>query len=217
MDRTLRVTGKGSLSIAPDTIELLITLDGKDFQYEKALELSAKTTSALRAALEDAGFDGKELKTTSFNVNTEYESYQDENRNYCSRFAGYSFYHGMKISFAADNSLLGKALAAVSSCGANPRFEINYTVKDKESAKNELLKKAVADSKKKAELLAEAAGVKLKEIASIDYSWGSIEILSRPVTMKAAPLMAKAAAPEMDIEPENIDVSDTVTVVWKLD
>ena len=75
MDRTLRVTGKGSLSLAPDTIELLITLEGKDFQYEKALELSAKATSALRAVLEDAGFDGKELKTTSFNVNTEYESY----------------------------------------------------------------------------------------------------------------------------------------------
>ena len=35
--------------------------------------------------------------------------------------------------------------------------------------------------------------------------------------MDAVPLMAaKAAAPAMNIEPEDIDVSDTVTVVWSI-
>ena len=55
---------------------------------------------------------------------------------------------------------------------------MNYTIKDVEAAKNELLGKAVAESKKKAQVLTDAAGVKLGNIISIDYSWGEIDIYS---------------------------------------
>ena len=37
------------------------------------------------------------------------------------------------------------------------------------------------------------------------------------MSMDAVPLMAaKTAAPAMNIEPEDIDVSDTVTVIWSI-
>ena len=82
---------------------------------------------------------------------------------------------------------------------------------------NNLIKKAVADSRKKAEILAEAAGVRLGPIASINYSWSSLELVSNRMSMDAVPLMAaKTAAPAMNIEPEDIDVSDTVTVIWSI-
>ena len=48
-------------------------------------------------------------------------------------------------------------------------------MKDPESAKNELLGKAVKDAKEKAAVLTSAGGVTLKDIQSIDYSWGEIE------------------------------------------
>lgn len=215
MERIIRVTGKGSLSLAPDTIELIIHLEGKDKSYEKVTELSAKTTQNLRSSIEEAGFDGKELKTVSFNIGIEYESYQDENHCYSSRFAGYNFRHEVKLRFPAENKLLGKAIGAVASCGANPRFEINYTVKDRENAKAALLTKAVEDSKAKAKLIASAAGVELGDIASIDYSWEEINIISRLARMEGVPLMEKAAV-NIDLEPEDIDISDTVTVIWNI-
>ncbi len=40
------------------------------------------------------------------------------------------------------------------------------------SGKSELLGKAVTDAKEKASVLTQAAGVTLKDIQSIDYSWG---------------------------------------------
>ena len=50
-------------------------------------------------------------------------------------------------------------------------FYVAHTVKDPE-AKNVLLGKAIDDAKEKSSVLTQAAGVTLKAIQSIDYSWG---------------------------------------------
>ena len=69
-------------------------------------------------------------------------------------------------------------------------------------------------------LLFEAAGVALKEIQSIDYSWGEIDFEYRP--MNGALLAEKCLAEpmdasyDMDIEPDDIEASDTVTVIWEI-
>lgn len=215
MSRTLRVTGTGNAAFAPDRIELELHLKGKDMEYEKMTKQSAAFAAALGEAFAAEGFDKNELKTTSFNVSTEYENYQDENNNYCRRFAGFSFSHNLKLSFDADNALLSKALNAITKSKANPRFEIEYTLKDKQGVKELLIQKAVEDSAKKAKLLAKAAGVKLKEIASIEYSWGEGKISIRPIYMDAMPPAAKNA--DMSINPDDIELSDTVTVVWNIE
>ena len=126
----------------------------------------------------------------------------------------------MKVEFDSDNDRLGKILYALANCSVRPEFRISYTVKDPEAAKNLLLGKAVADAKEKAAVLTQAADVTLKDIQSIDYSWGEIDFEYRP--MRGNVLAEKClAAPmdasyDLDIEPDDIDVSDTVTVVWEI-
>ena len=87
----------------------------------------------------------------------------------------------MKIEFPADNKRLGVVLYALAQAPIQPEFEINYTIKDTERAKNELLGKAIADSKRKAKVLTEAAEVSLGDIILIAYSWGEIGFTSRPM------------------------------------
>ena len=92
-------------------------------------------------------------------------------------------------------------------------------MKDPEAAKNLLIGKAVTDAKEKALVLTRAADVALKDIQSIDYSWGEINFEYSP--MGGAVLMDCCEAPvakryDLDIEPDDIDVSDTVTVVWEI-
>ena len=75
----------------------------------------------------------------------------------------------------------------------------------------------MADFKEKAKVLAEAAGVSLGDIVTIDYSWDELEIVSRPVErcmMSAANDIADSY--QMDIEPDDIEVSDTVTILWEI-
>ena len=139
---------------------------------------------------------------------------------YKQRFVGYRFRHLLKVEFDSDNERLGKILYALGNCALNPEFRISYTVKDPEAAKNELLGKAVKDAKEKAAVITAAAGVTLKDIQSIDYSWGEIEFEVSPMNrlMKAcAPVVACAdSSYDLDIEPDDIEVADTVTVVWEI-
>lgn len=218
MERIIKVTGKGRLSVKPDLIQLSINLSDIREDYEAALEQSSKQTEELRNCLKKLGFSGTDLKTISFNVDTKYESYTDENRQWKQRFIGYEFRHMLKLEFNADNKLLGRVLYALANCSASPEFNIRYTVKDTDNAKNELLAKAVEDSKSKALVLAVAAGVELNEILSIDYSWGELDIVSQPMDRMLAceAKISDEAGYNINIEPENIDITDTVTVIWEI-
>lgn len=41
MERTIRVTGKGKVSVKPDTIRLIMTVEGTNKDYDKAVKESA--------------------------------------------------------------------------------------------------------------------------------------------------------------------------------
>ena len=218
--RTIRVTGKGQIKVRPDTTRITMTLDGLHRDYGETLRRSAEETETLKDVLSAFGFERADLKTLSFSVDTEYENYQDQNGVYRQRFAGYRFRHVLKLEFESDNERLGRILYALANCGAKAEFRISYTVKDPEAAKNLLLGKAVADAKEKAAVLTQAGGVALREIQSIDYSWGEIDFEYRPmngaIRADRSMSMPEAAGYDMDIEPDDIAVSDTVTVVWEI-
>ncbi|MBQ9768440.1 MAG: SIMPL domain-containing protein [Lachnospiraceae bacterium] len=219
MEKTMKVTGKGKLSVKPDLIRLLLDVQKVCETYEEALRESTAQTEHLKDSLEGLGFARTDLKTLRFHVDTEYENYRDENNVWKNRFLGYKFTHAMKLEFDADNRKLGQVLYALAHAEVHPEIHINYTIKDAEAAKNRLLAKAAADSKEKAKVLAEAAGVTLGDIVKIDYSWDEIEFISRPVE-RCMTMSAKNAAPaygySIDIEPDDIDVTDTVTVMWEI-
>jgi len=64
--------------------------------------------------------------------------------------------------------------------------------------------------------MAEAAGVRLGKVISIDYSWGDIQIYKDVYSMKSS-LISTTGTPMIDLEPDNIEVEDTVTVVWRIE
>ena len=218
--RTIRVTGKGRIKVRPDMTRITLTLEGTYSDYDETLYMSSKDTESLKDLLSSFGFERSDLKTLNFSVDTEYESYKDRDA-YKQRFDGYKFRHLMKVEFESDNDLLGRILYALAGCPVNPEFSLSYTVKDPEAAKNELLGKAIIDAKEKASVLTQAAGVALKEIQSIDYSWREIDFEFSPMSR---PLMAPPSSDgmmssksyAMDIEPDDIEVADTVTVIWEI-
>lgn len=219
--RTIRVTGKGQIKVKPDMTRITITLEGLYPNYAETLRRSSEDTDSLKDVLAAFGFERTDLKTLSFNVDTEYESYKDHGA-YKQRFVGYRFRHLLKLEFDSNNERLGKILYALGNCDLKPEFRISYTVKDPEAAKNELLGRAVKDAKEKAAVITAAAGVMLKDIQSIDYSWGEIEFEVSPMNrlMKACapvPAACEDACYDMDIEPDDIEVADTVTVVWEIE
>lgn len=221
MPRTIRVTGKGVMKLKPDTTRITMILEGWFPEYENTLSRSKEDTEELKNILEKLDFEKSDVKTLSFNVEPRYESYEDTDRSWKQRLTGYQFRHVLKAEFESDNERLGRILYALANAEKiRPEFRLSYTVKDVEGSKNALLAKAVEDAAAKAKVLAKAAGVELSKILKIDYSWGEIEFESRPMARNM--LMEKCSGAgdygsyDMDIEPDDIEVSDTVTVEWEI-
>lgn len=217
MERTIRVKGIGKLSVKPDTIRINMEATYLSPNYEGALAQSASDMQDLRNTVESAGLDSKDLKTTSFSIDSEYEGYHDKENNYRRRFLGYKYTHFLYIQFPSDNKKLSKVLTALAKSHVNVEFSIKYTVKDTKAAKNQLLAKAVEDSKRKAEILVEASGLFLGNLISIDYSWGEIKMFSEPMnkSLMSENLIYEASY-NFEIEPDDIDMEDTVTLIWEI-
>ena len=214
--RTIRVTGKGMIRLKPDTTQVTMTLNGISAVYAETLARSASDTEQIRSALAQIGFSRDDLKTLSFRVEPEYEGYQEEGV-YKQRLVGYRFLHEMKIGFPSDNERLGQVLSALAATELAPEFQIGYTVKDREAAKNALIGMAVADAKAKAAALTDAAGVKLLGIRHIEYSLRDVGLEVRPVLYAGMKRAANADGFSPEIVPEEITAEDTVTIDWEIE
>lgn len=214
--RTIRVTGKGMIRLKPDTTCITVTLDGISKVYAETLKRSAADTEQIRSVLTEIGFARDELKTLSFRVEPEYEGYQEDGI-YKQRLVGYRFIHEMKIEFPSDNERLGQILTALAGTALAPEFQISYTVKDREAAKNALIGMAVADAKAKAAALTDAAGVKLLGIRHIEYSLCEIDLEVHPGRLFSMKRAVNEDCIPPEIEPEEITAEDSVTIDWEIE
>lgn len=226
MKRTIEVVGNGSLTIKPDTIRLLVQLEDTKDNYNETITLSARQTEELYSNLEPLGISREDLKTLSFRVDTQYELQQDKETLWKQAFIGYRFSHSLKLDIPNTDENLDKIITAVASCSFSPRVQFQHIIKDTEAAKQQLIEQTVADARKKAEILARSAGVTLGDILMIHYSWNNFNFPFSPThdlyehTLDAS--YPDAAVPlsntntSVNIEPEDIKLSDTVTIAWSI-
>ena len=213
--RTITVKGVGSVSAKPDVIVIFMQQKTHEREYDKMMKKAAEDLDGIRKAIAGAGHDPAELKTSRFGVDTDYESKKDSKGNYKRYFKGYICTHCLNFEFDYDAQELGKVLSALAGCEAKPEFSIRFSVKNKDAMKERMLENAVTNAMSKASVLAKAAGVRLGEILAINYSWGELNIYSQ-TQYSVDYCMAESEPMEMNIEPEDVEASDTVTVVWAI-
>lgn len=214
MDRTITVKGSAKLSLRPDYVVITMNLTAEDKNYDDAMEQANTRLEALRDALAAIGYDRKELKTTNFNVSTEYDFQNDQRGNGRRVFRGYACSHDLKLALDFDAARLGQTLSAITGCEATPELNVRFTVKDSGAVSDELLRLASESALHRAQVLAAASGAELGQLVRIDYSWGDRDFVSP--TAFAAGGMLRSAKASMDFTPENIDVSDQATFVWEI-
>ena len=64
MNEIITVTGKGKISLPPDTIIINISLETVRDTYEATMDASADAVSQLRDALESEDFKKEDIKTS---------------------------------------------------------------------------------------------------------------------------------------------------------
>ena len=218
--KKITVTGKGRLIVSPNITEVTLIINGLEDEYHQALARSVDETNVLKLVLVQHGLDKETLKTKNFEVYKKVKQVKDSYGNYHDKFIGYKYNHSLSFRFDNNNELLGKILYTISKLNINPEINVRYLIKDIEKAKNDLLANAIKDSMLKANIMAEASNVELGDIQSIDYSWGTIRYEPHDYNLMGSDsiLMCNAAADtfDIDIEPDDVELTDTVTVVWNI-
>lgn len=216
MSKTITVKGIGKASAAADFVVVSMVLESQSMQYEKAMNQAAEKIDQLNTALETAGFEKKAVKTTNFDVETDYKTLRKTDGSSHRVFNGYVVTHNLKVEFDFDSKRLSQALSAIGSCLAKPQLSINFTVKDAASLNEEMLRSAAVNARRKADILCNAAGEKLGELLCIDYSWDEINFCSKTRYRMGDACLAAPTEACIDIEPDDVDVSDTVTFIWAI-
>lgn len=193
-----------------------MTLESKHKDYDKAMGMATDHIQHLSETLCSIGFEKGSVKTTNFNVRTDYDCVKDRNGNYQSVFNGYEVTHNLKLAFDFDMGRLSQALAAIAGCLSRPQLSVAFTVKDATAINEEMLRSATANAKRKAEILCEASGVTMGDLIAIDYNWGELDIYSHTCYDCCEDTMPMMARKSIDIDPDDIDVSDTATFVWEI-
>jgi hypothetical protein len=153
------------------------------------------------AAVKAAGVAKSDIKTQDVSVSADYA---DEGR-----IEGYSARNSVLVTIR-NLSKAGPILDAASNAGANEVYGPTLSRSDEDELQAKALRGAVENARKKAEALADAAGVQLGRVTSITEGFAG-----GPQPYYAAE--ARLAKTDAPIEPGTQDSQATVTVTFAID
>ncbi len=200
-------------SADPDLVVLSFGVVGRDPSYSAAVEELNERVKTLRSDLEAAGVERSRLKTTRFDVD-DHRRYDRDSGEYV--FIGYEASHALRLELPLEKELLNDVLGRVATSASEASVEVSFDLSNRKGLRRRAMRAAVEDAKESARVLAEASGAALGEMVSLDYSF--LEIRTRPFSYgyRKPGLLAEAAAPAPDVEPEALDAEEGVTIVWEI-
>lgn len=214
--RRIHVRGIGQAAQTPDQVILSLSLTAQNNEYAAAMKIGSQQVEMLREAIVEAGFKADDLKTTNFNVRAVYdneESKEGNSKRYSKVFVGFECRHDLKLTFDFDNDKLNLALDTIAANLAQPKISIAFAVKDTAALNDKILKSAAKDARRKATVLCAASGVTLGKLIDINYSWDASRAQETIVCGECASVDKNS----FDLQPEDINVSDSVDFLWEIE
>ena len=167
----ITVTGTGETQVSADTAIISLGVSARDKDVLQAQQKVNETIAAIRKTLLDNGVEETCINTDYLNIYAIYDYSTDQEE-----LAAYNANSTLAIK-VTDISTVGALIDAAFAAGANTLNGITFSASDTEEANAESMKKAVAAAKAKAEVLAEASGLKITGIETIAeggvYSYGN--------------------------------------------
>ena len=157
----ITVNGTGEVRVSADTAIISLGVNARDKDVLKAQQRVNETIAAIRTALIEQGVKEENINTDFINIYPLYDYSNDQEQ-----LAAYNASSTLAIK-VTDMESVGTLIDVCFAAGANTLNGISFSASETEEAKTEAMKKAVTDAKKKAEILAEASGLKITGIEII--------------------------------------------------
>ena len=204
--RYITVSAQGVVKVVPDAVRINATATSVAVSSKEALAATAKTSTALRAALKAAKIDSKDIATQSVSVYPEYKYTNDGG----STLTGYRASQSFTITVRAADTAGAIVDSLVAAGGDN--FQINGAtpfVLDSTKSLEAARAAAVKSAKAKASSYAKLMGVKLGKVNYLVEN-------SSPTNYTPVMGVAKAENDATVIDLGQQDVTIAVTVQWSL-
>lgn len=204
---TVSVTGEGQAAVAPDLATVAVGVTTQAPTAAQAMSDNAAKQAAVIAAVKAQGIAAEDLQTQGMNLSP----LQDYSRE--GQAPVITGYQAQNIVSARVHDLarLGPLLDALVTAGATDVQGISFSREDDVEARDEARGNAVIDARRRAEVMARAAGMQLGPLLSL--SEGINQGGPAPVMMMARESKAGGATP---VEAGQMILTTQVNGVWAL-
>lgn len=162
IERLISVTGEATVAVAPDTAVIRLGVTSQARTAREASEANSRQMTGVLTTIKEQGIADRDVQTSRLSVQPQY----DPNKAGSVRLLGFQVTNQVTIRVREIDKLPGildRAIAA----GANEMSGIDFIVSEQSKLLDQARDDAVADARRKAELYAKAAGVKLGPVAAI--------------------------------------------------
>lgn len=209
--QTIQAMGDAEMTVMPDEASVYLQAQTKALTATEAKDENSKMMEAVLENLDNIGIPKEDIETQNFNI---YEDFDWKDGEQTSK--GFIASNSIKIS-TEDFDKVGEIIDAGADEGALIN-SINFELSNKQENeyKAMALAEASQDAKMKAESIAQGLGKGLGDLVSVassDFGWTPYPIYKGMATVEDA---AEARIAATNIEPQTLDITASVTVVYEI-
>lgn len=204
---TFNVTGEGTSTVKPDVAVVSAGIQARGNTVKEAQDQINNVINKVSEAIKKVGVDPKDIKTTNYNINPEYDF-----RSGTQRITGYSANTNLEIKIR-DISKVNQVIDEATVNGANQVGGVTFDVDDKSKAEGEARKEAVDEAKKKAQQAAQIAGFSLGRLVNYTESFQGDAI---PPTLRMDVSQGALEQKATQVEPGSNEVRVVVTLSYEI-
>lgn len=162
VDKLITVTGEATISAAPDAASIRVGVSSQGKTARAASDANARDMTVVIAAIKESGVADKDIQTTSLSLQPQYDS----NKAAAARLVGFQANNQITVKIR-DIAQLPNILDRAISAGANEMSGIELVISEQAKLLDKARVEAIADAHRKAELYANAAGMKVGRVMAI--------------------------------------------------
>ncbi len=219
---TISVSGDGEVFAVPDRATFSVTIQEQAKDVATAQTAATKKNNDIIAYLKDAGVDAKDIQTTDYSVNPQYEYTNGVcTSGYCQpgkqTLTGFQVTQTLAVK-VKDTTKAGDLLSGVGSRGASSVSGLSFTIDDQDQLEADARDKAITDAKTKADKLAASLGVSIVRVVGFSENTAQPYYYARGgVALDAYSNKTEAAvAPSPELPTGQNKITSNVNITYEI-
>jgi len=199
----IATTGRGEVRVAPDIARLQITVETRSSSANSAAADNAARLNRTVAAVRAAGIDSAQINTAGYSVGVDYDRKGEP--------TGFIVRNGLRVEVRriAD---VGKIIDAALMAGATQINSVQFLRSDVQESRRSALALAVAEARRDAEILAQAAGGTLGHLIFVTSGFAT---LPQPFEYQSTLTSGTMLIPNTPIMPADLTVTAVANARWE--